>query len=169
MVAQARNRATVDTPLQVQRFLDIQIVQNKIVPSKLPANGPYTDLFMANFKCDRSCSKCEELGAIVIEWDDILPMAKELKITERQFADKYCFLASGKRLMRQPCPFYIADTISCSIYTKQRPKACRLFPFTIVLCTDGLYHMGTYELCQAGVEFMHRFEEVIWQKPVEAA
>lgn len=158
----------MSTSPQIQRFLDIRIVGNKIVPSKLAANGSYADLFMANFKCDRACSKCEELGTVVVGWDDILPMAKELNMTQRQFSDKYCIVVNGKRLMRQPCPFFTADTKSCSIYNRHQPRVCRLFPFTVVLCTDGLYHMGAYELCQAGVEFIHKFEEEIWQKPVEA-
>jgi hypothetical protein len=142
----------------ISNLAGLQIKTGKIVVSKILVTGPNVDLFMKGFKC-ANCGGCEHLTCMAVDLDDANIMAANLKISSLEFQRVYCFYE--KRLyMKFPCPFYKDN--HCSIYSI--PKVCRLYPCQSVACTDGNYYIGVKESCQAGVEYLPKFEEEMLAK-----
>lgn len=140
----------------IPRLLNLQNVTSNVYVSKLLVCGPYIDEFMNRFECKR-CGKCEEIGAVIVDWDDIRGMAAEIDINYHSFADKYTTKLNGRTILKQPCPFYKDN--GCSIHSGRRAKVCRLFPLYTTLCTDGIFRIGVRSECEAAVEFLKKFEE----------
>lgn len=138
-----------------KKLLALQQVKPPMVVSKLVVIGPYLDEFMNRFVCKR-CGKCEELGAVYVDADDIKLLAAAKNISALSFIIDYTAKNyDGRVVLMQPCTFY--KDKGCSVYTK-RPKVCRLFPVQSVLCKDGMCHLGVRKECEAGVEFLRQFE-----------
>ena len=147
----------------VSTLAGLQIKTSKIVVSKIVVTGANIDAFMKGFKC-AECGGCEHLICMAVDLDDANIMAANLKISSLEFQRLYCFYE--KRLyMKFPCPFYKDN--HCSIYSKPRPKVCKLYPCQSVACKDGNYYIGVKEECKAGVEYLKRFEEEVLAKVPE--
>ena len=139
-----------------ERLMALQQVKPLLVVSRLVVIGPYLDEFMSRFVCKR-CGKCEELGAVYVDEDDIKLLAKALNTSTLSFSMKYTARNyDGRTVLKQPCPFY--KDKGCTIHDKSQPKVCRLFPAQSVPCKDGIYRLGVRKECEAGVEFLTQFE-----------
>jgi Fe-S-cluster containining protein len=87
------------------------------------------------FSC-RECGKCcgGEPGDIWVTPDETKNIAEFLKITEREFAEKYLRGAAGRVSIKDvaeknyDCIFLDSETRHCKIYSV-RPRQCSLFPF----------------------------------------
>lgn len=135
---------------------------SSIYASKLLANGPYIQRFIEKFKCAR-CGNCENIGAVVVNWDDIRKLALTFNMSGNEFVKKYVRTENGIKLLLQPCPLYSKDTKSCMSY-ESRPQVCKLYPLHTVMCQDGLYHLGVRAECKSAIDILKELENEIWSE-----
>ena len=74
------------------------------------------------------CGACCKGLQIAIDDEDIQRLAKRLKMTIRNFENRFVVKSSDneKSLASPPCPFLDGNT--CTVY-EDRPKACKDFPY----------------------------------------
>lgn len=87
-----------------------------------------TDAVWSEIDCLECANCCKTLQPSVDE-EDISRLAKRLKLTTKEFRDKYTKLDEDKQriLATTPCRFLGADN-RCTVY-EDRPKACHDFPY----------------------------------------
>lgn len=101
---------------------------------KPPKNLDYTMQTIHQEVFDRidclSCANCCKTTGPLITDNDLVRIAKHLKLKPQAFIDQYLRIDEDKDYVLQslPCTFLGADNY-CSIY-EVRPKACREFPHT---------------------------------------
>ncbi len=76
------------------------------------------------------CAQCCKTISPIIYRHDIVRLAKALKISLEEFADKYLKIDNDKDYVfkSSPCPFLSSDNW-CDVYD-DRPTACRDYPHT---------------------------------------
>lgn len=77
-----------------------------------------------------ACANCCKTTGPLFTQRDIRVISKHLRLTERDFIDKYLRVDEDNDYVLQqvPCPFLGSDNY-CSIY-EYRPQACREYPHT---------------------------------------
>lgn len=116
--------------------------------------------------CSRTGTCCHGNLVLLNPWE-IVCLAKEKKITPREFRDIYCDFG-GIRLMfngnadcrgKQACSQYV-DNFGCSVHLG-RPLACRLFPVGRQIQSDEVHYMHQgnvfpcFDGCHEVVELPH--------------
>lgn len=84
--------------------------------------------FFQMFNCLR-CGECCIGGGegVFLNPDDVDRLSMAMRISKRQFKDKFTFVTEGKRFLPFPCPFYDSNSHLCTVY-QSRPGVCRRFP-----------------------------------------
>lgn len=79
--------------------------------------------------CLECANCCKSLGPRITD-KDIKRLSKHLKISEKNFIDKYLKIDEDNDYVfaSMPCPFLMPDNY-CMVY-EHRPKACREYPHT---------------------------------------
>jgi Fe-S-cluster containining protein len=120
--------------------------------SDLLATQEAVDAFRRYFKCRRCGTCCHAFEGIKVTKAE----AESLPLTlnaRRGIAE----LFDGTYFLKEPCPFYNAAAKACGIYDN-RPATCRNFPLYNQRGVDGHVHLGTAEMCPAGLESLTRVE-----------
>ncbi len=87
----------------------------------------HNELFL-NYDCSKCRNCCKEYSA-TFEEHELEPVAVFLKMTEKEFRDKYIKENLGEHLLdKRPCCFLKEDG-GCEIEAC-KPKSCRDYPFT---------------------------------------
>jgi len=81
---------------------------------------------LSKFKCDR-CGECCKIR-VYVKSEDILRLAKRLRIKSGTFAYKYIQTKGRFKFLKDPCLFLTNN--ECSVYNA-RPDVCRLYPFKL--------------------------------------
>lgn len=104
---------------------------------------------LAIFQC-QNCGRCEKkcTDGIWLQNNEVLPLARELKLTKKAFIQRYC-VVKDHITMKEPCVFHKRKR--CSIYPI-RPMICRLFPIDI----DSKTHKIKITCCPGGIDLLNR-------------
>ena len=110
------------------------------------------DAFRRGFTCRRCGACCTIFQGIKLTKAEAvsLPLAPNERGSIVELFD-------GTYFLKEPCPFYGSGTASCGIYDI-RPATCRSFPLYNQLGADGHVHLGTAEMCPAGMESLATVE-----------
>lgn len=109
--------------------------------------------FLNEFKCQRCekscCQRLDSHDGIILRNGETNLLAYNLRISHRQFKDRYTFLKDSKRFLVAPCPLYSEDIKGCSIH-QFRPQVCRQFPFNRSIEIKEKKYMTVNVDCPAG-------------------
>lgn len=109
--------------------------------------------FLNEFECQRCkhscCQRLDPEDGIILRQGESAMLADRLRISHRQFKDRYTFTKDGSRFLIAPCPFYSAEINGCSIHSF-RPQVCRQFPFNKSIQVGDRLMMTVNVDCPAG-------------------
>jgi Fe-S-cluster containining protein len=119
--------------------------------SAIVASPKYFEALQARFSC-RRCGRC------CTEFQGVKLTKAEIRLLEIPRTDwgKKLMVVNGSYALRQPCPYY-QPGLGCLVY-ERRPASCRKYPMHMVVCSDGLEHLGVTDRCEAAVAALAALE-----------
>jgi len=115
------------------------------------------------FRCHRCGNCCTTGDPIRLRHEDLVQLARHLKIPPNKAAKKFTVPDPEKPQSLKfkhilPCKFYDSASGTCKIYAA-RPWSCRIFPFLGIYGCD--FQVLVHESCPGSVETMNLLTEAL--------
>ena len=103
--------------------------------------------------CGKCCRDHGEYAYVYVSDRDLMALARELKMTEEAFLERYCTQEDGWTILRREgsACIFLNEKNQCDVY-RARPKQCASWPFWVDNLKSRRVWEGPVKACCPGID-----------------